>query len=77
VSRIKSNHIASTVDPVVVAKNLDPRIPAVFGKKRKKEKNKKGKYPVRRAAWNKNPRRSYPVAAPSDFFSFYHRSRPI
>jgi hypothetical protein len=34
--RIKSNHIASIVDPLVVAKNLDPKISVISVKKENK-----------------------------------------
>jgi hypothetical protein len=36
----ESNCVASTVDPFVIAKNLDPKISAIFGKKRKENSKK-------------------------------------
>jgi hypothetical protein len=38
--RIESNCVASTIDPFVIAKNLDPKISAIFGKKKGKFRKK-------------------------------------
>jgi hypothetical protein len=45
VSNQKSNYVASAVDSFVIAKNLDPKISAVFRKKRKEKKNLFHPYP--------------------------------
>jgi hypothetical protein len=60
--QIKSNRVTSTIDPLVIAKNLDLKISVIFGKKKKEEIKKRENIP------------SHPYLPPPFSPDFYSRA---